>query len=394
MAVGVKVVNRPGSLAQQAYLPAIAEGLGVTFRHFVKNFFGNANLVVNGAQAKTDIATIEYPEEKKPYPERHRGLHRLMLRDDGQVRCVACMMCPTVCPAHCITIVPEEAPDGRIEKRPEISRLTSSAAWSVVSAPRPAPATPSAWTRSTTPSRPTAARDAHPRQRRADVPRDGLDGGAGRGGRLLAREGRRQAADAGLGRRGPRRRAPGPDHLVPDGPSPPRRGIYRRAGVQKIGWRRATGLLTVGADSPDGGRRVAGDGHGVQRPGGKTATGGTGGAVAAGGRPIGTGGAARAPEVARAAAPPARRRAPEAARAAVPPARAARRAAVRRAGWSIRCRAADFSWEPTSGTSTGRGLPRLLPERRRLSRPPRTPGCPSSSPISRLTTCSGSWTGT
>ena len=41
MAVGVKVVNRPGSLAQQAYLPAIAEGLGVTFRHFVKNFFGN-----------------------------------------------------------------------------------------------------------------------------------------------------------------------------------------------------------------------------------------------------------------------------------------------------------------------------------------------------------------
>ena len=41
MAVGVKVVNRPGSLSQQAYLPAIAEGLGVTFRHFVKNFFGN-----------------------------------------------------------------------------------------------------------------------------------------------------------------------------------------------------------------------------------------------------------------------------------------------------------------------------------------------------------------
>ena len=124
MAVGVKVVNRPGSLAQQAYLPAIAEGLGVTFRHFMKNFSGNlANLVVKGARAKTDIATIEYPEEKKKYPERHRGLHRLMLRDDGQVRCVACMMCPTVCPAHCITIVPEEAPDGRIEKRPKIFEI-------------------------------------------------------------------------------------------------------------------------------------------------------------------------------------------------------------------------------------------------------------------------------
>jgi NADH-quinone oxidoreductase subunit I len=119
MAVGVKIVNRPGSLSQQMFLPAIAEGLGVTFRHFMKNFFGN----VTGNRAKTDIATIEYPEEKKAYPERFRGLHRLMLRDDGQVRCVACMMCPTVCPAHCITIVAEEAPDGSIEKRPAIFEI-------------------------------------------------------------------------------------------------------------------------------------------------------------------------------------------------------------------------------------------------------------------------------
>jgi NADH-quinone oxidoreductase subunit I len=28
-----------------------------------------------------------------------------------------------VCPAHCITIVPEEAPDGRIEKRPRIFEI-------------------------------------------------------------------------------------------------------------------------------------------------------------------------------------------------------------------------------------------------------------------------------
>src|SRR3954466_10907316 len=119
MAVGVKVVNRPGSFSQQLYLPAIAEGLGVTFRHFVKNFFGN----ITGRRDKTDIVTVSYPEEKLPYPARHRGLHRLMLRDDGQVRCVACMMCPTVCPAHCITIVAEESPDGRIEKRPKIFEI-------------------------------------------------------------------------------------------------------------------------------------------------------------------------------------------------------------------------------------------------------------------------------
>lgn len=120
MAVGVKVVTRPGSLSQQLYLPAIAEGMGVTFKHFVKNFVGN---VVGLRKTKTDIQTIEYPEEKKQYPARHRGLHRLMVRDDGQTRCVACMMCPTVCPAHCITIVPEEAPDGSIEKRPKIFEI-------------------------------------------------------------------------------------------------------------------------------------------------------------------------------------------------------------------------------------------------------------------------------
>jgi NADH-quinone oxidoreductase subunit I len=119
MAVGVKVVSRPQSLSQQAYLPAIAEGLGVTFRHFVKNFALN----VTGQRAKSDIVTLQYPEEKMKYPERHRGLHRLMLREDGEARCVACMMCPTVCPANCITIVAEEAPDGSIQKRPRIFEI-------------------------------------------------------------------------------------------------------------------------------------------------------------------------------------------------------------------------------------------------------------------------------
>ena len=46
-----------------------------------------------------------------------------MMRDDGQVRCVACMCCPTVCPAHCITIIPEQAEDGKIEKRPAVFEI-------------------------------------------------------------------------------------------------------------------------------------------------------------------------------------------------------------------------------------------------------------------------------
>jgi NADH-quinone oxidoreductase subunit I len=119
MATTVKIVARPAGLKRQTYLVAIAQGLWVTFRHFIKNFTGS----VLGQRAKTDIATLAYPEEKKPYPPRNRGLHRLMRREDGEVRCVACMMCPTVCPAHCITIVPEETPNGSIEKRPRIFEI-------------------------------------------------------------------------------------------------------------------------------------------------------------------------------------------------------------------------------------------------------------------------------
>jgi NADH-quinone oxidoreductase subunit I len=33
------------------------------------------------------------------------------------------MCCPTVCPANCITIVPAETPDGRIEKYPAIFEI-------------------------------------------------------------------------------------------------------------------------------------------------------------------------------------------------------------------------------------------------------------------------------
>jgi len=118
MATTVKTVSRPTGIRRHTYLIAICEGMWVTLRHLVKNWIGN----ILGRRAKTDIATLSYPEEKKVYPERNRGLHRLMKRADGEVRCVACMMCPTVCPAHCITIVAEEAP-GSIEKRPRIFEI-------------------------------------------------------------------------------------------------------------------------------------------------------------------------------------------------------------------------------------------------------------------------------
>ena len=46
------------------------------------------------------------------------GIVHFMKRDDGSPRCVACMMCSTVCPADCIKIVAGEHPDPSIEKFP------------------------------------------------------------------------------------------------------------------------------------------------------------------------------------------------------------------------------------------------------------------------------------
>jgi NADH-quinone oxidoreductase subunit I len=49
---------------------------------------------------------------------RYRGAHRLLTRPDGKVKCVACMCCPTICPAKCITIIAGEDPNDPAEKFP------------------------------------------------------------------------------------------------------------------------------------------------------------------------------------------------------------------------------------------------------------------------------------
>ncbi len=119
----VQKLKRPQSFEQRMMLPAVIKGLGITMRHFFNNVAGGED---------SEIVTLQYPEEKVEYPARFRGLHRLMHREDGEVRCVACMCCPTACPAHCITIVPEETTrtvvengsnHSVIEKRPAIFEI-------------------------------------------------------------------------------------------------------------------------------------------------------------------------------------------------------------------------------------------------------------------------------
>jgi NADH-quinone oxidoreductase subunit I len=103
-----KLVTVKRGLWEQLYLPELIRGVGITLRHFFVNTFGSR-----------EIVTVRYPEEKREYPARFRGVHRLMRREDGSVRCVACMMCSTICPAQCITIEAGEREDATgIEKYP------------------------------------------------------------------------------------------------------------------------------------------------------------------------------------------------------------------------------------------------------------------------------------
>jgi NADH-quinone oxidoreductase subunit I len=100
---------RPG-LAERLYLPLLS-GMMVTLKHFFRNLF------------KGPKYTISYPEERREYSHRYRGHHILPTRPDGSVRCVACFLCATACPAECIHIEAGEHPDENIEKYPVVYEI-------------------------------------------------------------------------------------------------------------------------------------------------------------------------------------------------------------------------------------------------------------------------------
>lgn len=87
------------TLLERTYLPQILGGLAVTARHIV------------GAAVGGKAITVQYPEEQHVPSANYRGVHRLNKDENGRIKCVACMLCATACPAHCIDIVGETAPD-------------------------------------------------------------------------------------------------------------------------------------------------------------------------------------------------------------------------------------------------------------------------------------------
>ena len=102
--------------AERIYLPAIAQGLWITSVHFWRNLFLHVAHRVGLYRDVPASVTIQYPEQQRAMSPRLRTRHRLMQRSDGTPRCVACMLCETVCPARCIYIRPAEHPDPDIEK--------------------------------------------------------------------------------------------------------------------------------------------------------------------------------------------------------------------------------------------------------------------------------------
>jgi NADH-quinone oxidoreductase subunit I len=69
---------------------------------------------VTGAYFVADKVTVEYPKEKLQTYPRFRGAQALLTDPaTGDTKCVACMLCATVCPSQCISIAGEQTPDGR-----------------------------------------------------------------------------------------------------------------------------------------------------------------------------------------------------------------------------------------------------------------------------------------
>jgi NADH-quinone oxidoreductase subunit I len=89
------VSNKKMSFWERIYLPAILNGMRITFGHLFRR--------------KT---TVRYPEVKREFSEIYRGRHVLKRDDEGRERCTACGLCAVACPAEAITMVAAERQPG------------------------------------------------------------------------------------------------------------------------------------------------------------------------------------------------------------------------------------------------------------------------------------------
>ncbi|MBU0639049.1 MAG: NADH-quinone oxidoreductase subunit I [Planctomycetes bacterium] len=92
--------------AERLYLPQIIDGFRITLRHMF-------------SVKQRNRTVTQYPEQRRVQRvANYRGMHRLNKDPEGRVACVACFMCATACPVHCIHIEAGAAPWPDREKYP------------------------------------------------------------------------------------------------------------------------------------------------------------------------------------------------------------------------------------------------------------------------------------
>jgi len=84
--------NHTFSWYEKIYFYSVFHGLLITMKHFLKTAF------------LRKAVTIEFPEKKREYSSRLRGLHSMKRDEEGRERCTACFCCMWICPADAIKI--------------------------------------------------------------------------------------------------------------------------------------------------------------------------------------------------------------------------------------------------------------------------------------------------
>jgi len=111
----VLVLDEPRlSPADQFYVPQVAIGLATTLKHMFRVWTGRDKVIQYPEERREDLAL----EDGGMFSKTYRGIHRLNKDEEGRVKCVACFMCSTACPARCIHIEAGESPWQDREKYP------------------------------------------------------------------------------------------------------------------------------------------------------------------------------------------------------------------------------------------------------------------------------------